>query len=46
MNAQNNQPPQFLKNIPHEYILLPNTKGSSPPCGIGKNGLWKNKNIK
>jgi len=36
MNAQSNQPPQFLKNIPHEYILLPNTKGTSPPCGIGK----------
>ena len=36
MNGQNNQPPQFLKNIPHEYILLPNIKGSDEIRGIGK----------
>jgi hypothetical protein len=38
---ENNQPPQFLKNIPHEYILLPNIKGSYPPCGIGKKWTLK-----
>jgi len=37
MNKENYKLPEFLKNIPHEYILLPNKKGSFPPCGIGKN---------
>jgi len=36
MNNENNQPPQFLKNVPHEYILLPNIKGKDKICGIGK----------
>ena len=35
----NNEEPQFLKNIPHEYILLPKIKGKGKDKikGIGKN---------
>lgn len=29
--------PEFLKTIPHEYILLPNIKGSDAIWGVGKN---------
>ena len=28
--------PAFLKKIPHEYLLLPNIKGSADPFGVGK----------
>ena len=28
--------PAFLKEIPHEYLLLPNIKGSADPFGVGK----------
>lgn len=28
--------PEFLKTIPHEYLLLPNIKGSDAPWGVGK----------
>jgi len=40
---ENKQQPQFLKNIPHEYILLPKIKGKDRDKikGIGRNWTYE-----